>query len=170
MNATLHIPKRALQHQLSLNDDPTPRPLGDVTTAMRDLRLPARGHLENPGIIDLIDDYQALVSFNIAVDARGARRELRILTRSIEHYKATQGFRPLNLSWDQIVKLILPHDKPALTAVEAAGVLVCKTVMPLVETKQLLTVRGTDWQRGPGGSASITRESFIAFLLKRRVA
>lgn len=169
MTPVIHLPRRALQHQLELNDDPTPRPLSGVNAACRDLRLPARGHLENPGVIDLVDDYQALVAFNIAVH-ENSRRELRILTRSIEHYKLTQGFRPLNLSWAQIVKLILPHDKPAVTATECAAALNCKTVMPLVETRQLAIVRGTDWQRGPGGSASITRESFIAFLLKRRVA
>lgn len=170
MNATLQMPRRALQHQLELNDDPTPRPLSGVNAACRDLRLPARSHLENPGVIDLIDDWQVLVAFDISVLGGTRRRELRILTRSIEHYKVTRGFRPLNLTWEKIVSLILPHDKPALSATECAAALNCKTVMPLVESKQLTVVRGTDWQRGPGGSASITRESFIAFLLKRRIA
>jgi hypothetical protein len=162
-------PARAIQHQMELRDDPTPLPLAGVNAACRDLRLPARGHLENPGVIDLIDDYAALIAFNIAVELSG-RRELRILTRSVEHYKTTLGSRPPNLSWAQIVKLIVPHDKPALTAVEAARALNCKTVMPLLERRLLKTVPGTDWQRGPGGSASITRESFVAFLEKRRIA
>src|SRR5204862_5161480 len=68
-------------------------------------------------------------SFDIAVrtDGRGGiiapRRELRFLTRSIEHYRLTLGCRRLELSWTEMFGLIVPPDKASLTGIEVDSVL-----------------------------------------------
>ena len=78
----------------------TPRPLGDINVAMRDLDL---GGEE---ILQLLEQ-RALIAFNIAAQP-GRRVEVRILTRSLEHFRKQEGRGIPRLTWPEIFQLIFP--------------------------------------------------------------
>lgn len=159
MTATLQRPP--VQRQMDLRD-PRYRPMAGVNAAMRDLDLTA---VEVTALLDGGD----LIGWNIATGE--ARREIRVLTDSLAHYQRTLGSRPYPFEEGKVLRLILPHDKPALSGVEIQRAFNCDSghVINLIEAKLLKIVPGTDWQRGPGGSPSVTRTSVIEFL-KRRLA
>jgi|SRR6185312_15857974 len=149
---------RAIQTKMDLRDARF-RPLGDVNAAMRDLDMSAPE-------VDALLDIQLLLGFNIAVDPDG-RRELRVLTRSIEHFRETFGSNRLQLKWSEIFKLILPHDKPVVTGLEIQRGLNCDRghVENLCNAKLLKVI--TEAQPGPHGSPTITRASYEAFMKGR---
>jgi len=76
------------------------RPMGDLNAARRDLNL------EQEEIHFLLSQ-RRLIGFNIAVKAQG-RAELRILTRSLEHFRETGGRANPEREWPQILRLIFP--------------------------------------------------------------
>ena len=76
------------------------RPLGDMNVAMRDLNL------NDEQIFQLVEQ-RALIGFNIAVKSSG-RSETRILTHSLEHFRQTRGRTALDISWEEIFRLIFP--------------------------------------------------------------
>jgi hypothetical protein len=76
------------------------RPLGDLNSARRDLNL------EQGEILFLLSQ-RRLIGFNIAVKTEG-RAELRILTRSLEHFRETGGQANPEREWPQILRLIFP--------------------------------------------------------------
>jgi hypothetical protein len=105
------------------------------------------------------------------------RRELRFLTRSIEHYRLTLGMRRLDLTWPQIAQLILPPDKKALTGVEIDAALSCDPNhrLNLIRAGELEPprgrgkFRGIPWSRGRNCGAKVTRESLEDFLRRRKL-
>lgn len=151
--------------QLSLTlRDARWRPLADIEVVKCALDVSSE---EVESLIDL----GYLVGFNIAVQRDNARRELRFLTRSIEHYRATLGSRQLVMSWSQIFHMIAPHDKPMIHGPEIDSALSCDPDhrLNLIRANLLKTVNGTTWRPGRNGAPSVTRESFEAFLKGRQL-
>jgi len=113
-------------------------------------------------------DEGKLFGFNIAASNTG-RSTVRILTNSIEHYGATK--KPFPAAWPEVFKLILPHSNAAVPGTELQRCLNCDSghVLNLVRGGFLRVVHGTAWRRGCGGSPSVTRESFEAFLKGRQL-
>jgi len=136
-----------------------PRPLGDLNATMRDLDL------DSDAVRALVDEGK-LVAFDIAA-GRAARSELRVLTKSIEHYQTTGGAQPLDLDWPGIVRLVLPTDKLFVRGIEVRRALNCDRghVENLILAGCLAVVKKP--KKGPGGSPIITRESVEAFLKDR---
>jgi hypothetical protein len=137
-----------------------PRAMGDLNAAMRDLDL-------NADQVNALLDEGKLIVFNIAVKET-TRKNLRVLTRSIEHYRETDGKSPLLLEWPEIFKLILPHDKHFVRGLEIQRSLNCDQghVGNLI-LAGLLGPLNKRPQRGPGGSPIVTRENFEKFLKGR---
>jgi hypothetical protein len=130
-------------------------------------------------LIDL--GYLVVFDISVAMESRSPlmshRRELRFLTRSIEHYRLTLGMRRMDLTWPQIAQLILPPDKKALAGVEIDSVLSCDPNhrLNLIRAGELEPPRGRGkfreipWSRGRNCGAKVTRESLEEFLRRRKL-
>ena len=147
----------------------------------------AKGMLDlgEDDIIELIEVQVALIAWDIATPGhRGAerRRELRILTQSVAEYQQLNPARCEEyycaITPDAAINLLLStidarHSIPRdfITVNEVQRVFNCGSthVINLIQSKALALVPKTDYQRGPGGSPSIARESFIEFLTTRYV-
>lgn len=140
------------------------RPLADMEGVKWALDISSE---EVEGLIDVGN----LVAFNIAVVNESGRREFRFLTRSIEHYRAALGMRRLDLSWAQIFRLIVPHEKPVIVGTEIDAALNCDPDhrLNLIRAGLLNTVASgaAAWRRGRNGAPIVTRESFERFLKGR---
>ena len=150
-----------IQQQLGLRD-PKFRPLSDVKTVLRDL-----GEFDmDADCVRAMVEQQVLIGFNIAVDDLG-KLELRILTKSIEFFRATQGKKYHELEWAQIFRQIVPHQKPIVTGLEIRRALICDRghVENLILGKRLVALKPS--QPGPGGSPAVSRESYENFLKGR---
>ena len=159
----------SIQAKLDLGDTQL-RPLGDVNTAMRDLNLDSEE-------VRMLVQLGYLVAFNIACDWRsrkaasaGRRRgksELRVLTRSIEDYRALESKRVCRYEWPQLFHLIVPDRKWAIEGKEIQRALNCDHghVKNLIAAKQLVVVE--KGRPGPGGSPTICRASLERFLKSR---
>jgi hypothetical protein len=140
------------------------RPLVNANAAMAMLDVDA---LEVDNLIDL----GMLAGFDISTAQN--RKELRVLTRSIEHHKTTIGSRAFitieSGTWEKIFKLLLPHEKPVMSGVELQRSMNCDSghVLNLIGAKLLIVAKGTDWQRGPGGSPSVLVASYEKFMKGR---
>lgn len=146
-------------------DDERFRPVMKVNGAMWALDRTA---LEIDALLDL--GVEGLIGFNVSTSpGESARRELRILARSIEHYRLTGGMRPLRMTFAEVRRLMLPHDKPVISGVELQRSLNCDSghVINLIEAGRLATVPGTTWSQGRGCTASVVTESYVSFLKQR---
>ena len=141
--------------------DPTFRPTVDLNGAMAILD---RDALQ---VDDLLSS-GLLIAFNIAVE-RDARRELRFLCASLDHFKNTG--KAQGLEFATILRFLLPHDKPILTNGEIQRALNCSSeiVIDLVNADELELVPKTTFRRGHGGEAVITAQSFSEFIGERQV-
>jgi hypothetical protein len=133
--------------------------------------------------IEQLIDLGYLVVFDISVTMESRsplmshRRELRFLTRSIEHYRLTLGMRRLELTWPQLAQLVLPPDNKPLTGVEIDAVLSCDPNhrLNLIRAGELEPPRGRGkrrtqtWSRGRNCGAKVTRESLEEFLRRRKL-
>ncbi len=127
----------------------------------------------NEDEIGILVDEGQLVAFDIR--SPGAkRRELRILTASIVHYKqnATDPSYVSPITPDQAIEIVmasLKHTKPFLNRKEISKVLIGgrQHGMNLVDSKALPEMPGTTHRRGPNGSAIVSRPAFIQFLEAR---
>ena len=133
--------------------------MGDVNSVMRDLDMSAERVRE---LLEL----GTLVGFNISAKKSGCR-VLRILTKSVERYRATGKIYQPQMEWPEIFRLILPHEKLFVRGHEIARGLNCDRghVENLIESG-LLTVNKKS-QPGPNGSPIIPRNSFENFLIGR---
>ena len=132
--------------------------------------------------IEQLIDLGMLVVFDISITLESRsplmthRRELRFLTRSIEHYRLTLGLRRLELTWPQIAHLIVPIEKKSLTGVELDAVLSCDPNHRLnlirageLELPDRMKRLKTPWGRGRNCGPTVTRESLEDFLRRRKV-
>ena len=151
----------AIQSQLGLRD-PRFRPLSDIKTVLRDL---GEFDIDAEQVRNLLE-LRVLIGFNIAPDDLG-RGELRVLTKSIEFFRATGGKKYHELEWEKIFRLVVPHKKPVVTGLEIRRAMLCDRghVENLVNAGQLVALKKS--QPGPGGSWTISRESFENFLKGR---
>lgn len=171
MNATADKPvqflpapiraRMALQPQLDLGD-PRFRPLSTVQSVLRDL---AEFDLTAAQIREMVES-RFLVGFNIAVDDR-SRCELRVLTKSIIYFRSTGGKKYHEPEWDKIFRLVVPHKKPVVTGKEIWLALLCHAshVEHLISAECLKALQKS--KPGPGGSFTVCRESYEAFLKGR---
>ena len=152
------------------------RPLADVDCVKWALDVSAED-------IEQLIDLGYLVVFDISVEMESRsplmshRRELRFLTRSIEHYRLTLGMRQLDLTWPQIMQLIVPPQKNSFTGVELDAVLNCDPNhrLNLIRAGELelprerAKNRKSAWGRGRNCGPSVTRESLEDFLKRRKI-
>ena len=163
---TLPLPP-SIQTQLGLRD-PRFRPLSDIKSVLRDL---GEFDIDAMHVRDLLD-LGLLIGFNIAVHLN-SKCELRFLTRSIHHFQncARDGKRKmaLDLPWAAICRLIIPHDKPVVTGLEIRRQLLCDRghVENLIIAGCLTSLKKS--QPGPGGSWTVSRQSYEAFLKARKL-
>ena len=150
-----------LQEAFELRD-PVFAPLSDVKTVQRDLK---RFGLDATVVRELVES-RFLIGFNIAVDDKG-KCELRVLTKSIEFFRATQGKKYHELEWAQIFRQIVPHQKPVVTGLEIRRALLCHPthVENLINAGQLVALQKS--KPGPGGSWTVSRASYENFLRGR---
>lgn len=163
MTSTLPAPilPPCIQTQLGLRD-PRFRPLSDVKTVLRDL-----GEFEiDAAQVRELAEQGVLIGFNIGVSSTG-KCDLRVLTKSIEFFRATGGRKYHELEWPQIFRLVVPHKKPVVTGLEVRRAMVCDRghIENLINAGQLTALKRS--QSGPGGSWTISRESFENFLKGR---
>jgi hypothetical protein len=155
---------------------PRYRPLADMACVKWALDLDAED-------IEQLMELSYLVVFDISVTLEGRnpmmshRRELRFLTRSIEHYRLTLGMRRLELTWPQIAQLVLPVDKETFTGVEVDVILGCdpnhrlnliragELGLPPLRRKNSRAA----WSRGRRRGPTVTRESIEDFLKRRKL-
>ena len=152
------------------------RPLADTDCVKWALDVSAE---DIEQLIDL--GYLIVFDISVALESRtprmSHRRELRFLTRSIEHYRLTLGMRRLEFTWPQIAQLILPPEKKSLTGVEIDAVLSCDPNhrLNLIRAGELELPGGrakkskAAWSRGRNSGPSITRESLEDFLRRRKL-
>jgi len=151
------------------------RPLADTDCVKWALDVSA---VDIEQLIDL--GYLVVFDISVALESRSPilshRRELRILTRSIEHYRLTLGMRRLELTWPQIAQLIVPPEKKSLTGVELDAVLNCDPNHRLnlirageLELPEKMKRQKTPWGRGRNCGPAITRESLEEFLRRRKL-
>jgi hypothetical protein len=135
----------------------SPRPLGDLNTAMRDLNMDANE-------VRVLLDVGKLVGFNVAV-RQGGKAILRVLMRSVEHYLETGAALPL--TWQEIVRVIIPSRKPFVRGVEMRQALNCDKghIQNLILANRLVCIKKAG--PGPNGSPLVTRDSFEAFIKAR---
>ena len=135
------------------------RPLGDTITAMRDLDM-------NADEVRSLVQLGYLIGFNIAV-SDVMRMELRILTKSVEQFRMFKTKRVCELEWPQIFRLIVPHQKPIVTGLEVQRGLNCDRghVENLILGNNLFVLKKS--APGPGGSWTISRQSYENFLKGR---
>lgn len=109
---------------------------------------------------------QAFTGFNIARDKK-THLELRLLRKSVDLFRATNGRKHFMAEWPQIFRLLVPHQKPFVTGKEIARVLICDRghVENLINDKVLVVLKKS--QPGPGGTPTISRDSFETFLKGR---
>ncbi|MDR3460134.1 MAG: hypothetical protein P4N60_22125 [Verrucomicrobiae bacterium] len=137
----------------------SPRPLGDVNSVMRDLDL------DSESVRGLVDQ-GSLIAFDIS-STKTERRDLRILTKSVEHYREMGGKKPLVMEWPEIFRLIMPHNNFFVRSMEIARGLNCERthVANLIAAGHLFCSRKS--KPGPGGSALVSRTSYESFLIGR---
>ena len=133
--------------------------------------------------IEQLIDLGYLIVFDISVTLESRsplmshRRELRFLTRSIEHYRLTLGMRRLELTWPQMAELILPPEKKSFTGVEIDAALSCDPNhrLNLIRAGELELLPSrrkycrTGWTRGRNRGPTVTRESIEDFLRRRKL-
>lgn len=93
--------------------------------------------------------------------------DLRVLTKSVEHYRETHGKKSLVLEWPEIFRLIYPHEKLYVRGVEIRRGLNCDRghVENLIAAGFLVIAKKS--RPGPNGSPILTRSSFENFLIGR---
>jgi hypothetical protein len=151
------------------------RPLADTDCVKWALDVTAQ---DIEQLIDL--GYLVVFDISVALESRSPlmshRRELRFLTRSIEHYRLTLGMRRLELTWPQIAQLIVPPEKKSLTGVELDAALNCDPNhrLNLIRAGELELPDRTKrkkpaWGRGRHCGPIVTRESLEEFLRRRKL-
>jgi hypothetical protein len=155
---------------------PRCRPLADTDCVKWALDVSAH---DIEQLLDL--GYLVVFDISVALESRSPlmshRRELRFLTRSIEHYRLTLGMRRLELTWPQIAQLILPPEKTSFTGAEIDAALSCdpnhrlnliragELELPLPRRKNCRVA----WSRGRNRGPAVTRESIEDFLRRRKL-
>lgn len=155
---------------------PRCRPLADTDCVKWALDVGA------PDIEQLIDlGYLIVFDISVALESRSPlmshRRELRFLSRSIEHYRLTLGMRRLELTWPQITQIILPPEKKLFDGVEIDALLGCNSNhrLNLIRAGELESPppprknARLSWSRGRNRGAEVTRESVEDFLRRRKL-
>jgi hypothetical protein len=117
-------------------------------------------------IRDLIEIGELLWCFDLSlVPERAKKKELRVLSKCAEDFRAG---RVCKLEWNDVARLVTPHDGQILTGVELQRSLNVSSshLIALIRRKFLNCISPP--RRGPGGSPRVTTASFLAFLKARR--
>jgi hypothetical protein len=128
-------------------------------------RLP--GHDEDD-VLALIEETGDLSwAWNIGL---GDAREIRLLTKCVEHFAATGA--ELDWEFDRVLKAILHgYKKPFIGGTHLQILFNCSSthVINLIEADVLAVLPGTSWNTGPKGTPLVALESFVGMLKTRRV-
>ena len=157
----------AIQPEL-ISGDPRFGPLSDLRTVLRDLR---GLDIDAQHVRELVEA-RFLIGFNIGVCAT-AKLELRVLTKSLDFFTTHGGRRFHELAddpevnWQKIFRCIVPHRKPVVTGLEIRRGLLCHAthVQNLIAAGHLAVLKKS--APGPGGSWTIRRDSYEAWLKSR---
>ncbi len=117
-------------------------------------------------VLRLVEDGDLLWAFDLSLIPERARsKELRVLAQCAHDYLAG---RKSELEWENVARLVLPHDEPILTSLEIQRScnVSCAHVTALIRRRQLECV--SKGHTGPKGSARVTASSFTNFLERRR--
>ena len=133
--------------------------------------LPVRGVMSlvdknEDQVLRLIEDGKLAWAFDVALDPkRGRNREIRVLPASVADYLRGQ---PCTLQWDEVLRLLLPHDEPIIMSRDITRVLnISGTHTYHLVRRKLIAPRST-WRRGRGGCGRFAADSFVQFLKSRR--
>ena len=117
-------------------------------------------------IRDLIEFGSLLWAFDLSLmPERAVAKELRVLPHCVEDFRAG---RVCNLEWNDVARLVTPHDGQILTGVEIQrSVNVSGSHVTALIRRKLIKCVSIP-RTGPGGSARVTAASFLEFLKHRR--
>ncbi len=122
--------------------------------------------LSKDQIGEMADDGRLLYVWDLALELNNSRRRLfRFLPDCCEDVAAG---RASQLEWEDVMRLLIPQSAEVLSANYLYHILnISETFFyALVQRREMATLSG--WRAGPGGSARIPRQSFEAFLKRRR--
>jgi hypothetical protein len=137
----------------------------------------ARGQLHlgrTEEVQEMLDEGRITWAWNIAT-RQAKRAEVRFLVHALD--AAAKGER-FDASLDVVARLLAGHlvkrgqTPPFIRGKDFARIFATGSdhVSHLLEEGTLKRLPGTDWRRGPGGSAVIGWDQFLAFLDERRLA
>jgi hypothetical protein len=117
-------------------------------------------------VLSLIENGDLLWAFDLSlVPERASRKELRVLPACVETFLAG---RKCELQWDDVARLIVPHNLLSITSLEIQRSLnVTSTHVGALMRRKLLG-RASEARTGPGGSARVMTSAFLDFMKSRR--
>jgi hypothetical protein len=134
--------------------------------------LPLRGVVAladctKEAVLELIEDGSILWCWDVALSPRdGRKRELRILPAAVADYLSG---RACSLEWEDVIRLLLPHDEPVILSGDISRVLnISGTHLYDLARRKVLAPCST-WRVGPDGHARFSAKTFVDFLKARRV-
>jgi hypothetical protein len=119
-------------------------------------------------ILNMIDDGRLEWAWNIG-RANCDRREIRILARCV---RDLQREEKSTVTLPEVIKVVLGPEKPFIWGNAWRRSWNCDSghCLNLIADGDLVTLKNTDWRRGPGGSPCITWASAVRFLETRRLS
>jgi hypothetical protein len=134
--------------------------------------LPLRGVMalldrSKEEVLELLENGRLLWAWDVSLIPReGRKRELRILPAAVADYISG---RQCQLDWEDVLRLLLPHDGPAILSSDISRVLnVSGTHLYDLARRKVLSPCST-WRAGRGGFARFPAKTFVDFLKSRRV-
>jgi len=133
--------------------------------------LPVRGVMSlvdknEDQVLRLIEDGSIAWAFDVALDPkRGRNKELRILPAAVSGYLRGQACL---LKWDEVVRLLLPHDEPVILSKDITRILNVSGTHTYHLARRKVISSCSTWRRGRGGCGRFSAESFVQFLKHRR--
>lgn len=121
-------------------------------------------------VLAAVLDHTLAPAFDLGM---GGRRDLRVSPSAVEFYRTTGGSRRRRLSEaEMFAEVLRGHDgKPWIAGERVRHILNCGSthLINLIDDGELAQMPGTNYRRGPNGSAQIPLANFKSFL-KRRLA
>jgi hypothetical protein len=119
-------------------------------------------------VIQLIESGDLAWCWDVSLNPKRSRkRELRILPAAVAGYMSG---RPCSLSFDEVLRLLLPHEGPEILSTDIGRVLNITGEHCYALARRKMILPCSRWHRGRGGAARFTAESFVRFLKTRRVS
>jgi hypothetical protein len=115
----------------------------------------------------MVEDGSLAWCWDVSLDPKRSRKkELRILPAAVAEY--LRG-RPCSLAWEEVLRLLLPHDGPEILSKDIVRVLNITSEHAYSLARRRLIILCSGGRRGRGGCGRFTAASFTKFLKARRV-